>query len=272
MDPTGESASTAAEPMSPHPVLPAYFDDLPARGPMVDRLFDDTAAHYDRITGLLSFGSGGRYRREVLEQAGVQPGQRVLDLACGTGQVSEAAARLVGAGGAVLGVDPSAGMLAVAVAKMRRLREAEPRTGPFRAIAGGAEALPLSDQSVDVVTMGYALRHVPDLVGAFREMRRVLRPGGRVVVMEISAPANPLLRWPLKAYLRGVVPPLSRWITGDPRSRTLMAYYWDTMEHCVPPSAIQAAMAAAGLVAVERRRLWGTFSNYLARSPKQRND
>ena len=102
----------------PHPVLPGYFDSLPARGAMVDELFDDTARHYDRITGLLSFGSGGRYRREVLEQAGVKPGMRVLDLACGTGQVAEAAARLVGPRGEVVGVDPSAGMRAVAVEKM----------------------------------------------------------------------------------------------------------------------------------------------------------
>ena len=132
------------------------------------------------------------------------------------------------------------------------------------ALAGGAEALPVESDAFDAVTMGYALRHVPDLVDAFREMRRVLRPGGFVLALEISAPANPLLRWPLKAYLRGVVPPLSRVITGDPRSTTLMAYYWDTMAYCVPPEAILAAMREAGFPAAERRRLWGMFNNYLA--------
>ncbi len=249
-------------------MLPDYFDSLPARGAMVDELFDDTARHYDRITGLLSFGSGGRYRREVLEQAGVRPGMRVLDLACGTGQVAEAAARLVGPGGEVVGVDPSVGMRAVAVEKMKRLRERDAEVAPFVALAGGAEALPVADASFDAVTMGYALRHVPDLVGAFREMRRVLRPGGFVLALEISAPTNPLLHWPLKAYLRGVVPPLSRVLTGDPRSTTLMAYYWDTMAHCVPPEAILAAMREAGFDGPERRRLWGMFNNYFSATPR----
>lgn len=237
---------------------------------MVNELFDDTAAHYDRITGLMSLGSGARYRREVLEQAGIGPGMRVLDVACGTGQVAEAAVGLVGSvvpGGEVVGVDPSAGMRKVAVEKIARLRERDAELAAFEAMAGGAEALPFEDASFDAVTMGYALRHVPDLGVAFREMRRVLRPGGRVLVMEISAPENPLLRWPLKAYMRGVVPPLSRVLTGDPRSHKLMAYYWDTMEHCVPPAAILAAMAEAGFEAPERRRLWGMFSNYFATTP-----
>lgn len=272
VDETRSDSQAPARP--PHPVLPEHFESLPARGAMVDELFDDTAKHYDRITGLLSFGSGGRYRREVLEQAGIGPGMRVLDLACGTGQVAEAAVRLVGSstpgGGAVgevVGVDPSAGMRAVAVEKIARLRAADSTLAPFEAVAGGAEALPFEDNRFDAVTMGYALRHVPDLVVAFKEMRRVLRPGGRVLVMEISAPANPLLRVPLKAYMRGLVPPLSRLLTGDPRAHKLMAYYWDTMEHCVPPASILAAMAEAGLAAPERRQLWGMFSNYLATAP-----
>jgi len=100
------------------------FYTEPERQTVVNRLFDDTARHYDRVTGWMSFGTGARYRRDVLRRSGVGAGSRVLDVACGTGQVAAAALRLVGPDGVVVGVDPSRGM--------RRVAEAR-AFGPWRA-------------------------------------------------------------------------------------------------------------------------------------------
>ena len=105
-----------------------------------------------------------------------------------------------------------------------------------------AEALPFADASFDFVSMGYALRHVADLGRLFAGYRRVLRPGGRVLLLEIAPPESRLRQGLLKAYLGGVVPVLSRLAGGG--SATLMRYYWDTIEACVPPPEILRQLRA----------------------------
>lgn len=242
--------------LAPHPVLDRYYAEPGQRQAVVNRLFDDTARHYDRITALMSGGTGARYRRAVLQRVGVGPGSRVLDIACGTGQVSAAAVELVGPRGVVVGVDPSEGMR----------RVAETRRG-IRTCAGTAERLPVDDRSFDVVVMGYALRHASDLIAAFREMHRVLRPGGTVVILEITPPESALARAALKLYLKRIVPPASLLVTGSPRSMELMSYYWDSIEQCVSPAAILDAMAHANLRNPTRHRTLGIFNEYVATAP-----
>ncbi|WP_238940671.1 class I SAM-dependent methyltransferase, partial [Pseudoroseomonas ludipueritiae] len=107
--PTETSVSPA---QAPHPDLTGYYRDAQERPGFVRRLFDDTAVHYDRINSVFSLGTGAWYRRHALKRAGLKPGARVLDVACGTGLVTREALRLAGPGGTVLGLDPSAGMLA----------------------------------------------------------------------------------------------------------------------------------------------------------------
>lgn len=242
--------------LAPHPVLDRYYTEPGQRQDVVNRLFDDTARHYDRITALMSGGTGAKYRRDVLRRVGVGPGSRVLDIACGTGQVSAAAAELVGPQGVVVGVDPSEGMR----------RVAESRRG-IRTRAGTAERLPVEDRSFDVVVMGYALRHASDLIAAFREMRRALRPGGTVVILEITPPEGALARAALKLYLKRIVPPASLLATGSRRAMELMSYYWDSIEQCVSPAAILDAMAHAGLQNPTRHRTLGIFNEYVATAP-----
>lgn len=242
--------------LPPHPVLERYYASARERQATVNKLFDDTALHYDRITGLMSFGTGRRYRRQVLERLGVRAGAKVIDLACGTGQVSAAAMSLVGPSGLVVGVDPSEGM--------RRAAEA---SRGIRTLDGRADHIPVDDASFDFVVMGYALRHASDLLAAFREMGRVLRPGGTVCILEITPPERPLPRALLKFYLKHIVPPLSLAVTRRRRAHELMRYYWDSIENCVPPRSILDAMKAAGLAEPRRDRTLGIFNEYIATRP-----
>lgn len=220
-------------PIAPHPTLGQYYPDAAARRPFVGRLFDTGARHYHWINLVMSFGSGVWYRRDALKRAAVAPGMQVLDVCVGTGQVSRAALGLVGPQGAVVALDASLGML----------REAG-RHVPVPRIQGRVEELPLADGLFDVLTMGYALRHVADLVATFREYRRVLRPGGKVVIIEFARPRSRLGYHVLKLYLYHLVPGIAR--LGSREAAQMMRYFWDTIDQCVPPATILAALAEAG--------------------------
>jgi len=170
-------------------------------------------------------------------------------VACGTGVLAAAAESVVGSAGRVVALDPSAGM--IAEARLRGLR---------RLARGTAEALPFADGSFDLVTMGYALRHVADLETTFAEYRRVLAPGGRVLILEITPPRSRLSFRLLKLYMGRIVPWLSRRHGASPSE--LMSYYWDTIEHCVDPPTILEALAATGFSSPARRVELGIFSEY----------
>ncbi len=237
----------------PHPTLTQYYPDEPGRRKFVSWLFDETAHHYDWIIRVMSFGSGTWYRGDALKRAGLQEGMRLLDVACGTGPVSEAGSRITGPEGRVVGLDPSAGML----------RETRKRL-PVPLVQGTAEALPLGSGLFDVLSMGYALRHVADLDATFREYRRVLRPGGRVLILEWTPPRSRLGYLGTKFYLKRVVPNIARFGTGSRDAHLLMRYFWDTIENCVPPDTILAALSRAGFSDVDRKVVFGIFSEYTA--------
>ncbi len=254
-EPVSARSFTTSE-IAPHRVIPGFYAAPDERQGVVNDLFDDVARHYDRIVALMSLGSGKRYRRTVLKRIGVDVGSRVLDVACGTGLVSAEAKRLVGSTGEVLGVDPSEGMRAVATRRRGILvRE------------GTADSLPFPDGTFDFVVMGYALRHVADLVASFREMRRVLRPGGTVMILEITAPEQRLARALLRFYLKRIVPPASLLVTGSRPAMRLMTYYWETIAECVRPETILEAMELAGLEATCRHTTMRIFNEYAARRP-----
>lgn len=237
---------------TPHEVLPAYYGSAAERRPFVKRLFDDGAPHYEKINRWMSFGTGVFYRKDALLRAGLAPGMKVLDVATGTGVVARAALEVVGSAGRVIGLDPSAGMLYEAG-----------RIANLRCLRGFAEALPVADRSVDFLSMGYALRHVADLATTFAEYRRVLRPGGRLLILEIVRPQNPFaLAW-VRFYLRRLVP----WLVAvrSREARTMMEYFWDTIDACVPPKAILSALEEAGFADVRRVVQWGCLTEYQAR-------
>jgi demethylmenaquinone methyltransferase/2-methoxy-6-polyprenyl-1,4-benzoquinol methylase len=244
----------AESPQAPHPVLTRYYSDAQARAPLIRQMFDATAPRYDRITGAMSFGSGVHYRRRALRKLGLSSGMTLLDVGCGTGVIAREAARLVGGQGFVVGVDPSAGML-------REARENEVRIS----VQGLGESLPFSAESFDALVMGYALRHVADLDAAFSEFRRVLKPGGVALLLEITLPQSPIGRALLKMYLKSTVPAMARLLGRNREDELLMSYYWDTIEQCVPPEAILDRLRSAGFTGVEREVELGIFSMYLAR-------
>jgi demethylmenaquinone methyltransferase/2-methoxy-6-polyprenyl-1,4-benzoquinol methylase len=243
--------------LAPHPLLQGYYHDEAERQAYLKSAFQETAPLYDRINSWMSFGTDRRYRRDALVRAGLRPGMEVADIGCGTGLVSELAREIVGAEGRVVSVDPSEGMMGEAV---RRGRATVP-------VIGRGEALPLPDASADFLCMGFALRHVADLKITFLEYARVLRPGGRLLLMEMTPPQQGLLHCILKGYMRYVVPALTRIATGSSTATVLYAYCWDTFEHCVRPASVLDALRDAGLEQPSRHVEARIFSEYTATKP-----
>lgn len=253
---TAKTPPAIAVPDSPITALPRYWADESGRRRFVDGLFDRSAHDYDRFERILALGTGSRYRREALRRAGLRPGMRVLDIATGTGLVAREALALAGDEGTVIGLDPSAGMLG----------EASRALG-IPLVRAFGERIPCRDASFDFVSMGFALRHVADLGTLFREMRRVLRPGGTACILEITRPASPFAAAATRVFMTRVAPAFAGNAARRAQSRTLMAFYWDTIEACVRPEAVLAALAGAGFDSPRRGVCLGLFSEYLVTAP-----
>ena len=242
----------AAARLRPHAPLPAYYATDAERDQFIARMFNNTASDYDRIERVLALGTGRWYRRKALERAGLASGAEVLDVGIGTGLVAREALSLVGPTGSLVGVDPSPGMMG------------EVALPGVELVSGRAEALPRPDASCDFLSMGYALRHINDLSAAFSEFHRVLRPGGRLLVLEITKPASRRGTLFLKAYMRALVPLIARLVARRRDTAELWTYYWDTIEACIPPESVVAALRAAGFQDVKRHLVLGIFSEYTA--------
>lgn len=237
--------------MHPHPTLTDRYATDSAKPEFVNRLFDKGAKHYDGIVDWGFLRSGAGYRRWVQQRHGLKPGDHVLDVACGTGLVAVEAAKILGTADNITCLDPSEGMLAVARTKL-----------PARFVQGRAEALPFPDNSFDFLTMGYALRHVTDLETTFREYARVLKPGGKVLILEVTKPAGTIGGFFFRLYFGRVYPFLSGLFTRSRDAREMMRYYWQTMDACVPPATVLEALRTAGLAEVKRNTALGLFSEY----------
>ena len=238
---------------APHRPLTDYYQTEQERQAYLRQMFDKTAADYDHIEAIFAWGSGSRYRRQALVRAGLKSGMKVLDVGVGTGLLAAQACILAGDAALVTGVDPSPGMMAAA-----KLPEA------MVLIEGRAESLPFPDNHFDFLSMGYALRHISDLGVAFAEFERVLKPGGRLCMLEITPAQNRFGRWLLKTYMRGVLPLLTRFVSRQKDTATIWRYHWDSIEACVPPEQVVATLSAAGLTQVRRHLELGIFSEYQA--------
>lgn len=242
--------------LAPHPVLAEYYEKPEDRRERVDHMFDSSAEHYDWITDVMAFGSGRWYRKQALMRAGIKAGDKVLDVGAGTGVVSELAQQLVGEEGLVVALDPSRGMLNEAV-----------KRGVKHTSMGLGEALPFPDNTFDYLTMGFALRHVADLGKAFAEYQRILKPGGKILLLEITRPRGKIAIMLLKFYLKIIIPNIARVFRRSADSKVLMRYYWDTIEMCVPPETIVAALKATGLENAKRNVVLSIFSEYSGTKP-----
>jgi demethylmenaquinone methyltransferase / 2-methoxy-6-polyprenyl-1,4-benzoquinol methylase len=241
--------------LPPHPKLGRYYKSDEERSDFVTDMFDEGAPAYEWVCRVMSLGTGGQYRKQALRAAGLEPGMRVLDVATGTGLVLRPASELSGGRSLTIGLDPSGGML----------RECRKRSAALL-VQGRGEALPFRDGHFDMVSMGYGLRHVADLHALFREYRRVLKPGGRVLLLEITQPATALGRTLNRAFLGTLIPGVARLWKGVAAAQ-MMDYFWDTIENCVPPDAILSALRAAGFPGAGRTVTGGILSEYLGVRP-----
>ncbi len=222
------------EAIPPHLPLRNYYAAEDARQTTINDLFDHVAHNYNWISQVLSFGTGNWHRETMLLQAGLSEGMCILDVACGPGTISRHAQKIVKRDGYVVGLDPSMGML----------KEAQ-RNGLAYVSRGLAEYLPFSSGTFDFVVMGYALRHVSDLRHTFDEYFRVLKPGGKILILELSRPRSSLHHFLAKFFLKTVIPRIAHLKTRNEESYKVMRYFWDTIEHCVSPETILEALEAS---------------------------
>ena len=236
----------------PHPPLRPHYDSLDEKQSFLRDVFDRSAPYYEGIASWGFFGTGGWYRRWALKRTGLKPGMKVLDEATGTGPTARAIAAVTKAPAEIVCVEPSRGMLLES-------RKLLPQATYLQA---GADHLPLPDNAFDFLTMGFALRHVNSLDGTFGEYFRVLKPGGKVLVMDVTKPENAFGVTMWRLYFRDVMPRLTKLFTRSKDASYLMTYYWDTMEQMIPPTEVIAAMEGAGFKKVTRTLMLGCFSEY----------
>jgi demethylmenaquinone methyltransferase / 2-methoxy-6-polyprenyl-1,4-benzoquinol methylase len=189
-------------------VTPGVLEEAQVRA-----MFDRIAGLYDRMNGVMTAGMHHRWRERAVELAAVPSGGRALDVATGTGDLALALARRVGPTGEVIGTDFSERMLELARAKAGAVYGAD--SGRLRFEAANALDLPYPSDSFDVATVGFGARNFSALERGLSEMARVVRPGGRVVVLEITNPTRPPLSYFFQLWFDRAVPALGR-LAGDP--------------------------------------------------------
>jgi ubiquinone/menaquinone biosynthesis methyltransferase len=233
--------------------LDAAFDTPDAKRRHVRGLFATIADRYDLITVLLSFGRDRAWKRRLIDLSGAATGERVLDLACGTGDIAFEAA---GRGARVTGLDITLRMVELARQK-----------GTARAtfLVGDMHALPMAPSSFDVVTTGYGLRNVPDLPAALHEIHRVLAPGGRLCSLDFDRPPHPVMRQIFLAYLTAVGSTLGWILHRDPDT---YRYIPASIRRYPGAAGVVKLMADAGFVDARSLRVFGGFmAIHVARKP-----
>ncbi|HUO49935.1 MAG TPA: ubiquinone/menaquinone biosynthesis methyltransferase [Acidimicrobiales bacterium] len=210
---------------------------------MVRAMFDTIAPRYDLVNRVMTFGLDHRWRRRAVRALGLPAGSVVLDVACGTGDLSRMAAAL---GMRVVGLDLSLGMLRAAPA------------GPVL-VEGDATALPVAGGAVDGLTCGFALRNVGDLPATLHEMARVLRPGGRLALIEVDEPSGALMRLGHRIWFERAVPVIGAALSDADAYR----YLPRSVAYLPSPEHLRAMLRDAGFSTVGRQPLGGGVAQLL---------
>jgi demethylmenaquinone methyltransferase/2-methoxy-6-polyprenyl-1,4-benzoquinol methylase len=237
-------------------VANTYFDPGEQRAAKVHELFSRIAPRYDLINDLQSLGLHRHWKQRVVQEARPQPGQRALDLCCGTGDLALGLARR---GVVVIGLDFSERMLAMAAQRASGIRGKEPEqvqmASPVaRFVSGDAQRIPFADNTFDIVTVGYGLRNLASWETGLREMQRVAKPGGRLVVLDFGKPDNALWRSLYFGYLKLFVPCLGRIFCGN---ASAYAYILESLQHYPAQHGVGARMRELGLLEVRVVSLLG---------------
>ena len=221
------------------------------RAAKVNDLFAAIARRYDLLNDLQSFGLHRRWKRRVVNLAAPLPGARALDLCCGTGDLALALARR---GAEVTGLDFSGKMLEVAQARSGRLKAQGSEFPKPQFVQGDAQQMPFADGSFDIVTVGYGLRNLTDWRAGLAEMRRVARPGGRLVVLDFGKPPNALWRAAYFAHLKISVPLIGLLFCGNARA---YAYILESLKHYPAQRGVEQGMRELKLANVRVINLLG---------------
>ena len=216
----------------------------------VHGIFSRIAGKYDLMNTILSFNLDKTWRSRTMEVAAPKSTERWIDVCCGTGKITLALRRMLGEQGEVIGLDFTAAMLEVA----RQAERKAALTTPIIWQEADAMNLPYPDECFDGVTIGFGLRNLPDIDQGLREMRRVLKPGGRLVCLELSHPTWPVFRHGHKLFVRFAVPSI-----GNLSRRGERNYQWlsDSLQRFPGAAELADRMLQVGLKDVEVHRLSG---------------
>lgn len=217
---------------------------------LVANVFQSVAQKYDLMNDLMSFGIHRLWKRYTIDCSGVRAGMRVLDIAGGTGDLTAQFSRRVGPTGEVVLADINDAMLAVGRDKLRN----RGIVGNVRYVQANAEELPFADDSFDIITIAFGLRNVTDKQKALESMFRVLKPGGRLLVLEFSKPQPPLLSQAYDFYSFNVLPKMGQLVAGDADSYQYLA---ESIRMHPDQDTLKGMMEQAGYAEVSYHNLTG---------------
>ena len=228
------------------------FREVPreAKSSLVAEVFHSVADRYDLMNDMMSAGIHRLWKRFTIELSAARPGQRILDLAGGTGDLAAQFSTLVGAEGEVVLADINASMLENGRDKLTD----RGICSNLQYVQADAQQLPFADESFDCITIGFGLRNVTDKAQALRSMLRVLKPGGRVLVLEFSKPVNPLLEKLYDSYSFNILPKLGRWVANDEDSYRYLA---ESIRKHPDQEALKTLIEEAGFYNCEYHNMTG---------------
>ena len=246
---------------SPENIKP--YNEEEAKGKQVGEMFDSIAPSYDFMNTMMTGGLHIRWRNKALRMAGARlhegDPKKVLDVACGTGDVSFRLHELF-PDAHITGLDLSPGMLSIAEKKLAAMDKDAGKHISF--IEGDSLKMPFADGAFDMVTVAYGVRNFERLEDGYREMRRVLKPGGVLCVIELSEPANPLIKSGYRLYARHIIPLIGRMVSHDTRA---YSYLPESIAACPQRGDMTAMMERAGFRDATFKSLtMGVITIYLA--------